>query len=156
MLQCALPVSMATEPVTRDATSERTVERSTIQFFLLWGITVAVVETVAFRLVGQFLLNPANGLVLAGLFIATIPAMALLTYPVYRWRDVSGAERQAASVLYLLPQIVVAVVALVDFAVIYPNMVPGAARYYGAIILLGSVVVLITGFVPRSKGPTHA
>lgn len=142
---------MATEPVLKDATSELGIERSTIRFFVLWGITVAVVETVAFRLIGQILLNPANGIVLAGLFIATIPAMALLTYPVYRWRGVTGAERQAASVLYLLPQIVVTVVALVDFGVIYPNMVPGAARYFGAIILLGSAVVLITGFVPRSE-----
>ena len=128
---------MATEPVRKGVTSERSVERSMIRFFLLWGITVAVVETVAFRLVGQYLLNPANEIVLAGLFVATVPAMAVLTYPVYAWRGVTGAERQAASALYLLPQMTVTVIALVNFAVVYPNMVPGAAKYFGAMILLG-------------------
>lgn len=146
---------MATESSTKETTSEHGVERggverSTVRFFLLWGTAVGATEAVAFRLVGHYLLNPANEVVLAGVFVATIPAMILLTYPVYAWRGVTGAERQAASVLYVLPLMMFDVVALADFGVVYPNMA-GAANYFGTVVLLGFTVVLITGFVPRDN-----
>lgn len=145
---------MATESSTKETMSEHGVEgggveRSTVRFFLLWGTGVGAIEAVAFRFVGHHLLDPANELVLAGVFVATVPAMVLLTYPVYAWRGVTGTERQAASVLYVLPLMTFDVVALADFGVIYPNMA-GAANHFGAVVLLGFTVVLVTGFVPRS------
>jgi uncharacterized membrane protein YjjP (DUF1212 family) len=113
------------------------------------GFAVWLVATVAFRLVGQFVLDPANPLVIGALYVAVVPAMVGLALLVYRWQSVSGPIQVVAAIALVLPGMLLDAFVMAWFELIFPNMVPGAAKYFGGMLLLAYGVVLLTGFTPR-------
>jgi hypothetical protein len=120
-----------------------------VRIFLGVGFAVWLVATVAFRLVGQFVLDPANPLVIGALYVAVVPAMVGLALLVYRWQSVSGPIQVVAAIALVLPGMLLDAFVMAWFELIFPNMVPGAAKYFGGMLLLAYGVVLLTGFTPR-------
>ena len=141
---------MATE--TKRGTVEQipTLLGPTARVFLLLGFAVWFVATVVFRLAGQYLLDPTAPLVIGVLYVAAVPAMVGLALLLYRWRDVTGATRLQAAIALVLPGMVLDALATAWFETVFPNMVPGAAKYFGGMLLLAYASVLLTGFVRRA------
>lgn len=117
-----------------------------------WGLAVWAAVAVFVRLAGHVLLDPGRPLVVVGFFIAVIPLMALVTYPVYRWVGIGAAGRPAAAALMSLPGLFLDVLLVVGAGRAFPAMTAGAVINFGAILLFGYGVVLLTGFVPAT-GP---
>jgi hypothetical protein len=129
-------------------TSYRPFERKTAGWLALWGLAVWLVVAIAARLVGHVLLSPANPGLVAAIFVSTIPLMAAVTYPVYRWFEIPHALRGSAAALLSTPGLFLDVL-LVGFAeTVLPAMTQGAVVNFGALLLFGYAVVLLTGFVP--------
>ncbi len=140
---------MATEPPPQAETHPAPfIERRTATLFVLVGFIAWAVATLAFRLIGQHLLNPANEFVILGVFVATVPLMVLLLAVLYAGQGVSGVERRTAAVLVVLPGMLLDVLSLAFFGTMFPNMVSTAAKYFGALLLLAYAIVLLTGFIP--------
>lgn len=131
--------------------SALSVERRTATVLVLVGFVAWAVATLAFRLVGQHLLNPATEFVILSVFIAVVPLMAVLMYALYSWPVVQDADRRTAAMLVVLPGMLLDVVSTAFFETIFPNMDPTAAKYFGALLLLAYAVVLLTAFIPQDN-----
>lgn len=137
---------MSTESSTRQVLG-----RSTVGSLVLWGLVVWLVVAVSIRLVGHVLLSPANRLLVIGFFVSVVPLMALVTYPVYRWFDIPHARRPSAAAVMSLPGMFLDVLLVLYSETVFPQMDPGAVVNFGAILLFGYAVVLLTGFVPGER-----
>lgn len=126
-------------------------DRRTAPWLVAWGLAVWAAVAVFVRLAGHHLLDPSAPTVVAGFFVAVVPLMALVTYPVYRWLDMGGERRPAAAALMSLPGLFLDVLLVLGAGVAFPAMGRGAVVNFGAILLFGYAVVLLTGFVPRRR-----
>lgn len=127
-------------------------DRTTVPRLVVWGLLVWAGVAVFIRLAGHRLLDPGEPVVVIGFFVAVVPLMALVTYPVYRWLGVARPARPAAAAVMSLPGLLLDVLLVAGARWAFPAMGPGAARNFGAILLFGYAVVLLTGFVPRQGG----
>lgn len=99
-------------------------------------------------MVGQYILNPSAPLIVAGLFVAVVPAMIGLAILLYRWRGVTETAQVQAAIALVVPGMVLDTFAVAWFETVFPNMVPGAAKYFGGMLLLAYASVLLSGFIP--------
>lgn len=142
---------MSTETMTERVEPLPSLTAPTTRVFLLLGFVVWLAATVAFRLARQYVLDPAAPVVVGGLFVAVVPAMIGLALALYRWQGVTGATRLQAAVALVLPDMVLDSLAVAWFGTVFTNMVPGAAKYFGGMLLLAYASVLLSGFVPRRR-----
>jgi len=133
---------------TRDSQTVPPVRDPTTRLFVLIGFVLWLVATVAFRLGGQYVLDPGPTVGIVPLYVVTGAAMTGLALVLYRWRGVSGPARERAAIALVLPGMVLDSVAIVRFEAVFPNMVPNAAPYFGGVLLLAYAAVLVSGFVP--------
>ncbi|SIR24847.1 hypothetical protein SAMN05421858_1984 [Haladaptatus litoreus] len=122
-----------------------TIERNEMNTLVAIGFVIWLVATVAFRLVGHFLLNPDNEPFIAAVFMVTIPAMVLLTLGIFRWRKIPSASKPIAASLLVLPGMSLDAIVLPLFESVYPNMAPESTGYFGGFLLLAYAVVLVVG-----------
>lgn len=120
------------------------------RWLVAWGLAVWFGVAVLVRLTGHVLLSPENPVVVIGFFGATVPLMAAVTYPVYRRLELGTRTRPRAAVVMSLPGMVLDVGLLIGAPVVFPRMATAAVVNFGAILLFGYAVVLLTGFVPRA------
>lgn len=136
---------------TADAAALSGFGRGTARWLVLWGLAVWFAVAVAIRLAGHVLLSPATPLVVVAFFVAVVPLMALVTYPVYRWLGIPHGDRPAAAALLSLPGMFLDVLLVLFAGAVFPRMGTGAVVTFGAILLFGYAIVLATGFVPRGR-----
>lgn len=126
-------------------------DRQTTGWLVLWGVTVWASVYVTIRLVGHVLLDPASPGLVAGFFVATVPLMAAVTYPVYRRLGVARAARPRAAAAMSVPGLFLDAGLLLNAGTVLPRLSPGMAVNFGAVLLFGYAVVLLTGLVPRPR-----
>lgn len=142
---------MSTETPTDRVESLPLLTAPTTRVFLVLGFAVWFGATVAFRLIGQYLLAPSAPVVVGGLFVAVVPAMIGLALGLFQWRGVTGATRLQAAIALALPGMLLDSLAVVWFETVYPNMAPGAAKYFGGMLLLAYASVLLSGFIRNRR-----
>ncbi len=118
-------------------------------FFFLWGLFLWFVGTVAFRLVGQFILVVDRPFLLLLTFAATVPVMAAAIYPIYSRRKISPSLRPLAAIFTVLPGMVLDVFSVMFFPTVFPNLPPSAVTPFSAILLWGYSILLLTSFLPQ-------
>lgn len=118
-----------------------------------WGLGVWAAVFVGFRLVGHLLLDPARPLVVAGLFVAVVPLMGLVTYPVYRWAQIAPPTRPRAAALMSVPGMVLDALLVAFAGTLLPNLPRASVVLFAAALLFGYAVVLLTGLVPLGESP---
>lgn len=114
--------------------------------FLLW-----LIATIAFRLIGQYLLDSTNTALAIGLFIATLPLMIIVTTAVYVWQQVKAIERPKAALLLALPGMLLDVGSVLFFPIVFPNIDPNANVLFASLMLWGYSSILITGVLPQNE-----
>ncbi len=119
-------------------------------FFPLWGFLVWLLATLIVRVSGQHFLDTDEPVIVAFLFLGTIPLIAAVTIPIYDWRKVSLHDRPAAAILMSLPGILIDVVVVLMFSTVYPNL-GDVAGLFGAWLLWAYGLVLITGLLPYNR-----
>lgn len=134
---------------TTTTTTQRPIDSQTTAKLVAWGATVWLAVTITFRLVGHFVLDPSNALLLAGFFVAVIPLMAAVTYPVYRYLQLPHAARPAAAAAMSIPGMFLDVILLRYATTVFPAMTTEMVVTYAAILFFGYAIVLLTGFIPR-------
>lgn len=134
---------------TQTGTPRRLDRRTGLQL-VAWGLLVWAAVAVFLRLFGHVLLYPTRPLVVAGFFVAVVPLMAMVTYPVYRVLGLGAPSRPAAAVVLATPGMVLDVgLVLLAADLVFPTMTSETVVNLGAILLFGYAVVLLTGLVPR-------
>jgi hypothetical protein len=118
---------------------------------ILWGLSVWLAVAILVRLAGHVLLSPTNTLLLTAFFLSVLPLMLSVTYPVY-WRlGLSSDARRGAAALMSIPGMFLDVVLLLFAGTVFPAMSTEAVVHFGAILLFGYAIVLVTGFVPLGR-----
>lgn len=147
--------SMAEEPTTSEgqprtggAQTAPTLFEPETRVFMGLGFALWFLATIAFRLAGQYLLDPTAPLVIGAVYVVTVPAMAALALVLYRWRGAAGWARLQAAVALVLPGMLLDTFATAWFEALFSNMAPAAAKYFGGLLLLAYASVLLSAFVP--------
>ena len=131
-----------------DTPASAIVARGTAGWLVAWGLLVWAAVSVVIRLFGHRLLSPETPRVVALFFVAVVPLMGLVTYPIYHRFDIQASRRPAAAVLMALPGLFLDVILLAFAGIVLPNLSSDAVVNFGAILLFGYAVVLLTGFIP--------
>jgi hypothetical protein len=118
---------------------------------VIWGVSVWFSIAVLNRLAGHVLLSPANTLLLTAFFLSAIPLMISVTYPVYWWLGLSSDARRSAAVIMSIPGMFLDVLLILFAETVFPLMSTEAVVHFGAILLFGYAIVLLTGFVPLRR-----
>ncbi|WP_394343911.1 DUF5367 family protein [Salinigranum halophilum] len=77
--------------------------------------------------------------------------MISVTYPVYWWFDLSTDARTSAAALMSLPGMFLDVFLVLFAGTVFPSMATEAVIHFGAVLLFGYAIVLLTGFVPLRR-----
>lgn len=134
---------------TSEAPGNSSIARRTTGWLVAWGLVVWAAVAATVRLSGHRLLDPESPVVVVAFFVATVPLMALVTYPIYRSFGIESVGRPRAAAVMSLPGMFLDVLLVAFASVALPNLSTGAVVNVGAILLFGYAVVLLTGFVPR-------
>lgn len=119
----------------------------------LFGIGVAVwlIATVVFRVGGTVLLDPDAPLVVVGVFVVAVPAMIVVTFAAFLWREIRPAARPAAAILLVTPGMLLNVVMVSFFGAFFATTDADSVRYFAGLVLLASATVLLVGLFSRSR-----
>lgn len=107
--------------------------------FLVWFLA-----TLAFRLAGQFFFLTESVAVLTTLYLAVIPALALISIVTFKNLRLSGLENAVGGVLLVLPGMILDTFAIQFFAHLFPNMPSDRAASFGSWLMWAYSVVLVT------------
>jgi hypothetical protein len=116
---------------------------------IIWGLSVWLAVAILVRLTGHIFLSPENPLLVFGFFLSVIPLMIAVTYPLYRLLSISPPSRGAAAALMSIPGMFLDVLLILAADIVFPQMSVEAVINFGAILLFGYTIVLLTGFIPR-------
>lgn len=116
-------------------------------FYFFWGLAVWAAATVALRLAGQYLFDPANLLVTIIVFAATPPGQLGLGFILFRLKGLSPVEQYQAAVWLCLPGIFLDTVSMVFFANVFPNIAGSMQGVFGGWLLLAYGTILLAPLV---------
>lgn len=117
-------------------------------FFTAWGFLVWLIATLIFRTSGQFFFHPENSLALVLMFVAAVPLIAGVMYPIYVWKKVSPADRPLAAIYAIMPALVLDVFSVLWFPSVFPNLPATTSVAFAAWLLWGYFLILLTALVP--------
>ena len=132
---------------TRASAASVSLDRTTSRWLILWGLSVWFAVAILIRLAGHILLSPTNTLLLTAFFLSVIPFMLSVTDPVYWWLGLSSDAQRGAAALMALPGMFLDVLLILFAGTVFPAMATEAVVHFGAILLFGYAIVLLTGFV---------
>lgn len=118
-------------------------------FSLLFGFTVWLFATLAFRYGSHLFFLPDNPPVLISLFLLVIPVLGFLTFYVFRKYRLSGPERVNSAVLMALPGMILDTLCIQFFETVFPALRPEDGASLGAWLLWVYAVVLIWGLLKK-------
>lgn len=110
--------------------------------FLIWFLA-----TLAFRVAGQFFFITESPATLAGLYVAVVPALAIISVATFKKFLLSGLETVLAGVLLVLPGMIIDTFVIQFFKDIFPNMPSSRAAAFGSWLMWAYAVVLVTSVV---------
>ena len=110
--------------------------------FLIWFLA-----TLAFRLAGQFFFITESPTILAILYLAVIPSLALISIITFKKFKLSGLENVVAGVLLVLPGMIIDTFVIQFFADIFPNMPSSRASSFGSWLMWAYAIVLLTSII---------
>ncbi|MFN0256247.1 DUF5367 domain-containing protein [Pedobacter ureilyticus] len=118
--------------------------------FLIWFLA-----TLAFRIAGQFFFITESPTVLTILYVAVIPALALISVFTFKKFKLLALENVVAGVLLVLPGMVIDTFVIQFFEDVFPNMPSNRAATFGSWLMWAYATVLLTSVIvglPRKKG----
>jgi Family of unknown function (DUF5367) len=130
-------------------------QRTPYIFFFWMSFLIWVIATVIMRLWGHTFFIAENNVSMGGSFLFSLLCLPPIAYGLFQWKKVQPNQRRDAAICLAIPGMLLDVVTTYFFAQVYPNVLPSADGAYGAWLLWGYALVLITGFITgqTSKSP---
>ncbi|HEY9697450.1 MAG TPA: DUF5367 domain-containing protein [Trichocoleus sp.] len=116
--------------------------------FLIW-----LTATVVLRLWGHIFFIPDSPLSMVSSFLFSVTCLPLLVYAILQWKKVLPSQRLEAAVCLAIPGMLLDVVTTYFFTQAFPNVLPTADGAFGAWLLWGYAIVLLTGLIAHSRTP---
>ncbi len=109
------------------------------------GLGVWILATVVLRLFGQHLFFADQPTTTAILFMITGLACFGLTRAILRWGSIPPQEAPRAALLLALPGLLLDVIVVLNFGVVYPNLMLTVSDTFAAWLLFAYAMVLFGG-----------
>lgn len=119
--------------------------------FLLLGFLIWFSATLVFRWAGHLFFITDNTLFMSLNFLALTIAMPLLMYKLYALRQLSSSQRAIAAICVMLLGMLLDALSVYFFEQVFPNLPASAGRPFGAWLLWGYGISLLTALIPRSE-----
>lgn len=124
-------------------------------FFFFASFLAWLIGTVIMRLWGHRFFIPENNLSMGSSFLFSLLFLPLLAYALFRWKKVQPHQRRDAAICLAIPGMLLDAVTTYFFTQVYPNVLPAADGAFGAWLLWGYALVLITGFITGQKSKSQ-
>jgi hypothetical protein len=118
------------------------------------GLLVWLVVSIAIRMFGQLVFIPGDPAVLAVLYLASFAGLVLALRLMFRLMSLLVQQVFLATILMVLPGMVLDGVALAFYPVVFPNLDPAACGLFGGWLLVAYAGVL-AGAVTWPIGRRH-
>lgn len=110
--------------------------------FLIW-----LLATLAFRVAGQFFFVTESPTILTILYLAVIPALAIISIFTFKRFKLIGLENVLGGTLMVLPGMIIDTFVIQSFENIFPNMASDKAATFGSWLMWAYSVVLVTSVI---------
>lgn len=140
----------------RDRTSTNSaVHQISYGFFFGMSFLIWLSATLVLRLWGHTFFIPDNNWSMVSSFLFSLTCLPLLVYAISRWKQVPPHQRIEAAVCLAIPGMLLDVVTTYFFTQAFPNVLPTADGVFGAWLLWGYAIVLLTGLITsHSRTPS--
>ncbi|MBW4517022.1 MAG: DUF5367 domain-containing protein [Timaviella obliquedivisa GSE-PSE-MK23-08B] len=122
-------------------------KRISYRFFFGMSFLIWLIATVVLRLWGHTLFVPASNLSMISSFLFSLTCLPLLVYVIFQWQKVPPHQRPEAAMYLAIPGMLLDVVTTYLFRQAFPNILSTANGAFGAWLLWGYAIVLVTGLV---------
>jgi Family of unknown function (DUF5367) len=119
--------------------------------FVWIGLVGWLIATLIVRAAGQILLPFDSLFTIVLPFVVAIPAMLVIMQLLYNWQQIDPPNRLRAAASTALPGMVLDAVIVLCFPVVFPNMPASANIPFGALMLWGYGLILLSGFFPTVR-----
>lgn len=120
-------------------------------FFLFASFAVWLIATLLMRFWGQNLFIVDSYVSMGGSFLFSLLCLPAFVYGLFRWQNVHPAQRREAAICLAIPGMLLDVVTTYFFDQVLPNISVTANGAFGAWLLWGYGLVLITGLITGQK-----
>ncbi|MBD2773931.1 DUF5367 domain-containing protein [Iningainema tapete] len=121
-------------------------------FFVLLSFLIWLIATLILRLWGHTFFIPSNSLLMSLNFLWSLSFWPLIVYGIFRWQKVQPQQRRDVAICLAIPGMLLDVLTTYFFAQVFPNMSPWADGPYGAWLLWGYAILLLTGVITSQSG----
>lgn len=142
------------QAATKVVMTESRDKRISYGFFFGMSFLIWLMATVVMRLWGHTFFIPDSNLSMVSSFLFSLTCLPLLVYAIFHRQKVLPRQRQEAAICLAIPGMLLDVVTTYCFAQAFPNILPTADGAFGAWLLWGYAIVLVTGLIAsRSSKP---
>ena len=117
------------------------------RFFFFMSFLIWLIATLILRFWGQTFFIPDSNFSMIASFLFSLFFLPPLAYSLFNWQNVEPVVRKDAAICLAIPGMLLDVMATYFFPYFFPNMSSGANGVFGAWLLWGYAIVLITGLL---------
>jgi len=126
---------------------EKTMEKQISSgFFVFLGLVIWLIATSILRLWGHIFFIP-NALIMSVNFLWFLFFLPLVVYGIFQWQKVPPQQYQEVTIYLAVPGMLLDALNTYFFPQVFPNMLPSVDGPFGAWLLWGYAIVLITGVI---------
>jgi len=107
------------------------------------GFVIWLLATIALRLGGQWIINPASTAAVAALLAISAPAMFYLPRRIFAGLGLAPDRYAAAGIALVAPGMILDTISAIWFPQVFPNMPADAAGLFGGWLLFCNVFALL-------------
>ncbi len=116
-------------------------------FFLFMSFMIWLIATLIIRFWGEIFFIPDNNLSMLTNFLFSLFFLPPLAYSLFNWQNVEPFQRKDAAICLAIPGMLFDALSTYFFPWFFPNLPDGANGVFGAWLLWGYAIVLITGLL---------
>ena len=117
------------------------------RFFFFMSFLIWLIATLVLRFWGQTFFIPDNNLSMIASFLFSLFFLPPLAYSLFYWQNVEPVVRKDAAICLAIPGMLLDVMATYFFPYFFPNMPYEANGVFGAWLLWGYAIMLMTGLL---------
>ena len=117
------------------------------RFFFFMSFLIWLIATLVLRFWGQTFFIPESNVSMVASFLFSLFFLPPLAYSLFHWQNVKPMQRRDAAICLAIPGMLLDVMATYFFPYFFPNMSNGANGAFGAWLLWGYAIVLMTGLL---------
>lgn len=117
------------------------------KFFFFASFLVWLIATLVLRFWGQIFFIPDSNLSMIASFLFSLFFLPVLTYSLFLWQNLEPVQRKDAAICLVIPGMVLDALTNYFFPYFFPNLPDGANGIFGAWLLWGYAIVLMTGLL---------